>query len=236
MAGPSRPKFFKVAAAEPMEGGFSLTLDGKPVKTPKTRKLIVPTRALAEALAAEWNALEDKIEPAALPLTRLVNTVLDGASENRALILEDLRRYATGDLLCYRAEGPEPLVAREAAAWDPLLDWAKAALGAELRVTAGIVHHPQDPAAVAALSSPTARLDDFTLTAVHLATGLTGSLVLGLALAAGRMSADEAFAASTVDEAYQAELWGVDDEAKARADRQRDDLRTAERFLRLMAA
>jgi chaperone required for assembly of F1-ATPase len=105
-----------------------------------------------------------------------------------------------------------------------------------LRVTAGIVHHPQDPAAVAALSSPTARLDDFTLTAVHLATGLTGSLVLGLALAAGRMSADEAFAASTVDEAYQAELWGVDDEAKARADRQRDDLRTAERFLRLMAA
>jgi chaperone required for assembly of F1-ATPase len=236
MNGPTRPKFFKAAAAEPLEGGFALLLDGKPVKTPKARALVAPTRALAEALAAEWNALEDKIEPAALPLTRLVNTVLDGTSENRALILEDLRRYATGDLLCYRAEGPEPLIAREAALWDPLLAWAKATLGADLRVTAGIVHRPQDPDAVTALSMATARLDDLTLTAVHLATGLTGSLVLGLALAAGRVSADEAFAAATVDEAYQAELWGIDAEAKARADRHREDLQTAERLLRLVGA
>jgi chaperone required for assembly of F1-ATPase len=234
MSEPSRPKFFKSATAASAGEGFALLLDGNPVKTPKGRALRVPGQALAEALAVEWTALEDKIDPTALPLTKLVNTVLDGTAENRGLMLEDLGRYAGGDLLCYRAEGPEPLIAREGAAWDPVLAWANEAFGADLAVTSGIVHRPQDEAAIAALTAQVARLDDFALTALHLATGLTGSLLLGLALTHGRLSADEAWAAATVDEAYQAELWGVDTEAEARSHRHRDELRLAERFLRLL--
>jgi chaperone required for assembly of F1-ATPase len=234
MTSAARPKFFSAAAARPIGEGFELRLDGKPVKTPKGRALRVPTAALAEALAAEWNALEDKIDPAALPLTRLCNTALDGTAENRALMLEDLARYAGGDLLCYRAAGPEALIAREAASWDPLLAWASQALGAALGVTIGLVHRPQEPAAIAALTAAAARLDDFALTALHLATGVTGSLVLGLALAAGRLTAEEAWAAATVDEAYQAERWSADPEAEARAGRHRDELAIAERLLRLL--
>ena len=232
----SRPKFFKQAMAAPAEDGYRLLLDGKPVKTPKGRPLAVPSLALAEGLAAEWNALQDKIDPDALPLTRLANTALDGTTQNRALMLEDLARYAGGDLICYRAESPEPLIAREAAAWNPLLTWAKEALGAALAVTAGVVHCPQPEAAVQALMAAAARHDAFGLTALHLATGLTGSLVLALALAKGRLTAAEAWAAATVDEAYQTELWGVDAEAKARADRHLGDLQSAERFLRFLGA
>jgi chaperone required for assembly of F1-ATPase len=215
--------------------GFRLLLDGKAVKTPKSRVLAVPSRALAEALAAEWNALEDKLDPEALPLTRLANTAVDGTAENRALMLDDLSRYADGDLICYRAEAPEALVAREAAAWDPLLAWARETLGAGLVVASGVVHRPQAPEAIVALRAAAAGFDDFALTAAHLAIGLTGSVVIGLALAKGRLTAEEAWAAATVDETFQAEIWGVDAEAKARADRHLGALRSAERFLRLLA-
>ena len=235
MNGPTRPKFFALAHVHSGADGHRLLLDGKPVKTPKGRPLVLSSAALAEALAGEWNALQDRIDPAALPLTRLANTVLDGTAENRALMLEDLARFAGSDLLCYRAEEPEPLIAREAAAWDPLLAWARETLGASLHVTAGIVHRPQAPEAVRALTAAAAGLDDFTLTGLHMATGLTGSLILGLALLQGRVNAAEAWAAATVDEAFQAELWGVDEEAKARTDQLARELAVAERFVRLAA-
>lgn len=228
-----RPKFFKEAAPQRAADGFRLLLDGKPVKTPKGRPLTVPSAALAQALAGEWNALATAIDPQALPLTRLVNTVIDGTAENRALILEDLRRYAGADLLCYRGE-PEALAAREAEAWDPLLGWARTAHGAALSVTSGVVHCPQPEAARDALMAAAARLDDFALTAVHVAAGLTGSVIIALGMAEGRLDAASAWQAARVDEAYQAELWGVDSEAEARADRLAAELAQAERFLSLL--
>jgi len=233
--GISRPKFFREARAEPTVGGFRLLLDGKPVKTPKGRMLTVPTLALAEALAQEWNALKAQIDPAALPLTRLANTTIDGMGQNRALVLQDLVRYAGSDLICYRSGEPPALVAREAAAWDPLLEWAGETLDAKLVTTSGVMHRPQSEDAIDALAAAAFRLNDFALAALHLATGLTGSLVLALALVHGRLDAAEAWRLSTIDETFQAEQWGMDAEAEARAKRHAGQLADAERFLRLIA-
>jgi chaperone required for assembly of F1-ATPase len=234
VSGISRPKFFREARAEPALGGFRLLLDGKPVKTPKGRMLAVPTFTLAEALAQEWNALKTQIDPAALPLTRLANTTIDRMGQNRALVLQDLVRYAGSDLICYRSTEPPALAAREAEAWDPLLQWSAQSLDARLVTTSGVMHRPQSEDAVDALAAAAFRLDDFALTALHMTTGLTGSLVLALALVHGRLDAAEAWRLSTIDETFQAEQWGRDAEAEARAKNHAAALVDAERFLRLL--
>lgn len=229
-------RFWKTVHCRPAEspGFFQILLDARAAKTPAKALLCLPSLPLAKALAEEWQAQEGVVEPSTMPLTRLANTAIDRVGKARAAVLEDLAGYGASDLLCYRAEGPEELVAQEAAAWDPLLAWADQALGAPLAVTQGITAVPQPPESLAALRQCLEKFDDFSLAALADAISLTGSLVLGLALAAGRLSAEEAWALSQIDETFQAARWGRDAEAAAKAARRAAALGAAGRFLALL--
>jgi chaperone required for assembly of F1-ATPase len=211
----------------------TVQLDNRTMKTPKGAPFVLPTRELAEAIAEEWRAQEGDIKPETMPLTRLAHAAIDGASES-ALIAEQAAAYAKSDLLCYRAEHPDELVIRQARQWGPLLDWLAETHGARLKHATGIGFVEQPPEALARLSERVGRLDPFALVALHTATSITGSLALGLALAQGRLTAREAFALSRLDEDFQAERWGRDAEAEARATRLLADLEAAERFIKLI--
>lgn len=234
MSRPPLGRFYREAIAAPADRAFTVLLDGKALRTPKGSPVHLPTRALAEAIADEWTAQGERIEPAQMPMTKLANTALDGVRLHRAQVLADLDRYAGSDLLCYRASEPEALQARQAAAFDPILAWAEATLGARLAVTSGIVPIDQPASARTALADAAQGFDDFSLTALHTATTLLGSLVLGLALAAGRIDAGEAWQQATLDEIFQAERWGVDAEAEARLTARGRALEDAARFLALV--
>lgn len=226
-------RFFSAASVEETGSRCRVVLDGRPVRTPKGAHLEGLARELAHAIASEWNALDVQVDPRLLPLTRLANTAIDGVANAREAVLADLRRYGANDLLCYRAETPEGLAARQAAAWDRWLDWARAETGARLKVTTGIVHVTQPSEALDALGEAAGGYDAFGLTALHTATTLLGSVVLGLALARGALRAEEAWAAARVDETWQEERWGVDEEAARRAAALGAELAQCERFLRL---
>ena len=215
--------------------GFAVLLDGKLVKTPAGHALVAPTRALADAIAEEWRAQADTIVPESMPLTKALNTALDRIAPHREAIIDDLAAYAGADLLCYRAEAPAELARRQAAAWDPWLDWAAERYGARLGVTAGVTHIPQPDAVVGRLRQAMVALDDHHLVALHTAVTITGSAVLGLAFTARALDAEAAFAAAQVDDTYQAELWGRDAEAESVRACRRDDLKAAERYLHLLA-
>ena len=225
-----------VATAEP--GGWSVRLDARPLRLPGGGVLVVPHEGLAEAIAAEWQAAGGakggEMSYADVPLTRVAGTAQERIAADPESVVLELARYAEGDLLCYRAEGPGPLVARQQALWQPWLDWAERRHGARLRVTAGIVHVPQDPAALAALTGALAVHGALPLAALGLAVPALGSLVLGLALAEGVLDAAEAHAAATLDETFQEELWGRDLEAAARRSRIAEDVALAARFLALV--
>lgn len=229
-------RFWTSAEVAEAPGGFAVTLDGRQVKTPAKAPLVVPSRALAEAIAREWQAQDEKIDPATMPVTRGANAAIDKVRPQHAEVAALIADYGGTDLLCYRAEAPRELVARQSAHWDPLLDWAEAALGARLAVTQGVVPVAQPEATLAALSARVAAMDEWQLAALHDLVGLTGSLVLGLAVAEGRLTADEAWTIAQIDEAWQAEQWGADDEAAAHADRKRAALLDAERFWRMRHA
>lgn len=229
-------RFWTSAEVAEAPGGFAVTLDGRQVKTPAKAPLVVPSRALAEAIAREWQAQDEKIDPATMPVTRGANAAIDKVRTQHAEVAALIADYGGTDLLCYRAEAPRELVARQSAHWDPLLDWAEAALGARLAVTQGVVPVAQPEATLAALSARVAAMDEWQLAALHDLVGLTGSLVLGLAVAEGRLTADEAWTIAQIDEAWQAEQWGADDEAAAHADRKRAALLDAERFWRMRHA
>ena len=215
------------------EGGFGVTLDGRPVRTPGRKPLGVASRALAEAIAAEWRAQGDKVEPATMPLTRLASTALDLVPERRPAIVGEVAGYAATDLVCYRAEAPAALVARQHAAWQPLLDWAAERFGAALAVTAGVLPQAQPGAALDALRRAVEAQDDLSLVALRAATAAAGSLVIALALLEGRIDAAEAFDISQLDETFQIERWGEDAEATRRRAALRDDLAQAAAFHRL---
>jgi chaperone required for assembly of F1-ATPase len=204
------------------------------MRTPAKQELAVPTRALAEALAVEWEAQGERIDPATMPLTRLVNSVLDGVTGREAEVRGDVAKYAASDLLCYRAEGPAELVRRQAEAWDPVLAWAREALGARLVLGEGVVPVAQPSAATAAVEGALAELDAFSLAAHYVMTTLTGSALLALAHARGRLTAEEAWAAAHVDEDWQISQWGEDAEAKARRDRRWAEMQAASRLLELL--
>jgi chaperone required for assembly of F1-ATPase len=225
-------RFYKDATIARTEEGYVVRLDGRPVRTPGRRVLAVPARPLAAAVAAEWRAQGDRVDPASMPLTRLASTALDLA-ERRPAIVDEIAAYAGTDLLCYRAEAPPDLVARQQAAWQPLLDWASARYGATLAVTAGVVPRPQPPEALAALRRAVEACDDMALVALHAATVAAGSLILALALLEGRLDAAEAYALSQLDETFQVEKWGEDAEAARRRAALRDDIAQAARFHRL---
>ncbi|MGE5145245.1 MAG: ATP12 family chaperone protein [Candidatus Eiseniibacteriota bacterium] len=226
-------RIYKHVAVAAGEGGFGVTLDGRPVRTPGRAPLTVASRALAEAIAEEWRAQGDTVEPETMPLTRLASTALDLVPARRPAIVGEAAAYAGTDLVCYRAEAPVELVARQQAAWQPLLDWAAGRYGAALAVTTGVVPRPQPPEALAALRRAVEAEDDLSLVALHAATVAAGSLVIALALLEGRIDAAEAFALSQLDETFQIERWGEDSEATRRRAALRDDLAHAARFHRL---
>lgn len=208
-------RFWKVAQAEPCEGGFTVRLDGRPVKTPAKAALVVPTLEMAQAIAAEWDAQTGEVRPETMPVTRAANSAIDKIVPQRAAVVELVAAYGASDLLCYRATGPAELQARQAAGWDPLLDWAGQALGARLCVTEGVMHVAQDECALAKLTARVEGFSPFQLAAFHDLVAISGSLVLALAVTDGRLLPEEAWLLSRIDEHWQVEQWGEDEEAAA---------------------
>lgn len=215
MAAAKPKRFYLDAAANKVAGGYQVTLDAKPVRTPGGKTVLVQNRALAEALAAEWDAQKTHIELSSMGLNQLVNSAIDAGASELAALAGELAAYGESDLLCYRAEGPPALVARQMAAWDPLLDWADTRYGARLHVTQGIVSVAQDGAALAALRARIARADPFQLCALRAAVGIGGSLIVGLALAEGHLNIEQAWQVVNIDEDWQREKWGEDAQAAA---------------------
>lgn len=212
---PLRKRFYKEAGVADAEGGFAVTLDGRPIRTPSGRQVIIPSRALAQAVAAEWTAQGEAIDPVTMPLTRIANSVVEGVVDRVELVTDDLAKYLQSDLLFYRAGHPEGLVAREAAHWDPVLFWAAEALGAHFILSEGVMHVKQPDEAVASARAALPG-DAWSVAALHMVTTLTGSALLALALAHDVRDAGQVWAAAHVDEDWNAEQWGVDEEAAAR--------------------
>ena len=229
-------RFYRTVAVREAAAGFAVLLDGKPIRTPRKLAFAVPYRALAEAVAAEWRAQGDIVNLAAMRLGRLANTAIDLVAGQREPVIRQIAAYAETDLLCYRATEPPELAARQAESWDKLLDWLAASYGARLAVTAGIVPIAQDERALLAIASAVAAFESFPLTALHMATAAAGSVVIGLALAAGRLDAASAAAAALIDDAWQIERWGADAEAQRRIDAVRADIEAAAAFLALCRA
>lgn len=226
-------RFYRDAAvvAAAADDGYAVALDGRPIKTPGREALIVPTRPLADAIAVEWADQPEKIDPRAMPMTRFANTAIDRVRRRRPVVIDEIAAYGGSDLLCYRVDSPAELTVRQDDTWQPLLDWAADRYGATLRVTRKVAYLPQDQAALAALREAVAAHDEFGLSALHTLTAALGSLVLALAVSDGRMAAPDAAAASLLEEIWQAEKWGNDDEAVRRRDGLRAEIDSAARFL-----
>ena len=233
MSGWKAKRFWNSATAEPCDGGFTVRLDGRPVKTPAKAAFVLPTLAMAQAAAREWDAQHGAVNPDTMPVTRAANSAIDKLSVQFDEVVALLAAYGGTDLLCYRATGPEALVARQAAAWDPLLTWAAQDLGAALVATAGVMHVAQPPQSLARLHALTAAFDQFRLAAFHDLVAISGSLVLGFAVVRGRISAAESFDISRIDETWQAEIWGVDETAAELEAFKRQAYLAADAFLAL---
>jgi len=223
-------RFWKEAQVVEVEGGYTVELDGRPVRTPLKSAMTLPSRAMAEAVAAEWDAQEGEIRPLTMPVTRAANAAIDKVTVQREEVAEMLAAYGDSDLLCYRADGPQELVARQAEAWDPLLDWADATFGARLIPVEGVMHAPQNPKALERLAEPVRAMEPFRLTAFHDLVGISGSLVLGLAAIHEVREIGELWRLSRIDETWQEEQWGIDEEARAQAAVKESDFHAAKRF------
>ncbi|MBV8455979.1 MAG: ATPase [Acetobacteraceae bacterium] len=231
---PRRKRFYASAGvAEAEGGGFTVTLDGRPIRTPSGRVVAIPSREIAEAVAAEWEAQKETIDPLTMPMTRFANSVVEAVIDRQEAVAEDIAKYFHSDLLFYRAGHPDALVAREAKHWDPVLFWAADELGAHFILAEGIVHVRQPEAAVAAARAALPR-DPWSIAATHVVTTLTGSALLALALAHGELDADAVWAAAHVDEDWNAEQWGADEEAAERRAARSVDFRAAARILEVM--
>lgn len=230
----SLPKrFYKDVTVADEDGHAAILLDGKPVRTPGKAQLALPSRALAEAIAEEWRAQGKHIDPATMPLTKLANSAIDGVVGQADAVIDDILAHARSDHLCYRASGPEKLLAAQGQHWDPVIAWAKEVLGAPFNLTEGVVHVAQPDASIEALKGEVEKLDAFGLAAVHVMTTLTGSALLALAVALKRLTPEEAWAAAHVDENFQISQWGEDEEAKARREARKRDFDAAARALEL---
>lgn len=205
-----RRRFYSHAEVAPEGDGFAVLLDGKSVRTPAQRVLAAPVRPLAEAIAAEWEAQHEVIDPKTMPLTRLANSIIDGVANACGPVASGIAKYLASDLLFYRAEGPEGLCSRQQQQWDPVLAWAHEKLGARFTLAEGIRHLPQPDAALANATKAIPQ-DAWRLGALHCVTALTGSALLALALMQDRLSIDEVWAAAHVDEDFQIEQWGRDE-------------------------
>jgi chaperone required for assembly of F1-ATPase len=228
-------RFYHEVAVREDAAAFGIVLDGRPIRTPARRALAAPGRGLAEAIAAEWRAQTEFIDPAAMPLTRLANTIIDGVAAAQDDVAGEIAGYLGSDLVCYRATTPEGLVARQARHWDPILAWAEETMGARFAIAQGIVHVSQPEGAVARARAAIPR-EPWRLGAVHAATTLTGSALLALALARGDIGLDAAWAAAHVDEDWNMEFWGHDEVALERRAYRFAEMRAAAHVLKEVAA
>lgn len=229
-------RFYKNAAVQYADGVFAVTLDDRPIKTPAGNAMNLPTNALADAVAGEWNAQGEEIDPKSMPLMQLCGTAIDRVPDVRDGLIDGILRYADTDLLCHRAASPADLAARQVEVWQPLLDWAADTYEANLKSVEGVIPIDQDPHAGDGFAAAMADMDNWELTAVAEMVGISGSIVIGFAMFAGRLDVDEAFAACQVDEDHQIALWGEDWEATQRRANVHAELVTAARFLELLRA
>jgi len=223
-------RFWKETSVHECDGGYCVRLDGRDVKTPAKAPLIVPTRVMADRIAAEWDAQDEKIDPASMPYTRSANAAIDKVSVQFDEVAELIAAYGGTDNMCYRATTPVELIARQETAWDPILAWAADTFDAPLNVGAGVMHIAQPDESVARLTELTCALDPFELTAFHDLVSMTGSLVLGLAVLHGYADVDVLWHASRVDEQWQEDQWGEDDEATEVANLKRESFLHAADF------
>lgn len=228
-------RFWTAASVEPIEQGFTVQLDGRDVRTPRKTLVAMPSRALALGVAEEWNAQSEIIDPYSMPLTRAVNATLDKVVPQRADVAANLAEYGGTDLLCYRAGGPARLIARQAAAWDPMLDWAAREMGARLVVTEGVMHVGQPAESIRALRGRVEAMTPWELTALSEFVTLSGSLVLALAAMAGQ-DPGTLWPLSRIDEDWQAEQWGEDAEEAERIAVKRAAFMQAGTYLELLRA
>jgi chaperone required for assembly of F1-ATPase len=226
-----RKRFYAKAGVVDAPDGFAVTLDDKPIRTPSGRTVVAPIKAIAEAVATEWDAQQELIEPLTMPMTRFAHSVVDAVVDRVDAVKEDIAKYFQSDLLFYRAGHPDGLVAREAAVWDPPLFWAAEALGAHFILAEGIVHVRQPETAVAAARAALPD-DPWRVAALHVITTLTGSALLALALSRGVLDSDQVWAAAHVDEDWNMEKWGVDEEVAARRAARLIDFRAAASILK----
>lgn len=227
-------RFWKSASAVKADGGFAIELDRRRVKTPARAELIVPTRGLADAIAAEWNECGEAVDPRAMPLTGLANAAIDRVAADKDQFASGIARYAESDLTCYRAEGPETLVARQAESWDALLGWARRRYDVDFVCQRGVMHVAQPEETVRKLAHAVATLDAFHLAGLSPLVTIGGSLVAGMAVLEEMMPATEAWEAVSLDDRWQLEQWGADAEAEAMLDVQRRDFLTGAQFLELL--
>jgi len=225
-----RRRFYETVTTAPESGGYALRLDDKPVRTPARRVLAAPALPLAEAIAAEWQAQKDVIDPAQMPLTRLANAIIDGVADAAGPVADEIAKYLASDLVFYRAGSPQGLVERQARHWDPILAWAHHTLGADFKLGEGVVHVAQPQAALAAACAAIPG-EPWRLGALHAATTLTGSALIALALARGALSADAAWQAAHVDEDWNMAQWGRDAVAMARRDSRFAEFQAAAKVL-----
>lgn len=223
-------RFWKTAAVADLDEGFTVRLDDRPVRTPAKRPLILPTRAMAEAIAAEWDSVDQLIDPRAMPATRAANAAIDKVAPQFDEVAALVAAYGGSDLLCYRASDPDDLARAQAGAWDPLLDWAERTYGARLSTTQGVTPVSQPAAAVARLAAAVHSCTPFQLAALHDLVALTGSLVLGLAASRDAFDAGDLWRLSRFDEDWQAAQWGEDAEAAEAAARKHHDFQLARHF------
>jgi len=228
---PRRKRFYAHAGVAETSDGFAIALDDKPVRTPSGRPLAAPVRQIADTMAAEWNAQAEFIDPLTMPSTRFANSVIDAVVDRVEAVADDVAKYLGSDLLFYRAGHPEALVAREAAHWDPVVFWAADALGAHFILAEGIVHVRQPDSAIAAARAALPA-DPWSIAALHVVTTLTGSALLALALMRGLLDPDQAWAAAHVDEDWNTEKWGVDEEVATRRAARLVDFRAAAGILK----
>jgi chaperone required for assembly of F1-ATPase len=227
-------RVYREVRLAPAGAGWSIVLDARTLQTPARAPLRLPRRGLAEAIAAEWDAQTEQIVPATMPLMRLAATAIDRIAPQPEHAIKEIVGYAATDLVCYRAERPADLVARQNARWQPLVDWVTLRFDAPLQVTTGVVPKAQPAAAITAIRAAVESLDPFWLTALRSVTASCGSVVIGLALLERRLDAEEAWQVSQLDESFQIESWGEDAEAAARRAAMKRDLESICRFLDLL--
>ncbi len=215
-------RFWKSAAVVAVGDRFTVELDGRAVKTPAKQPMLVPTRAMAQAIALEWDAQVEAINPNTMPVTKTANAAIDKVTVQHAEVAEMLAAYGDSDLLCYRADSPEELVERQAKQWDPMIKWAAETFGVQLETRTGVIHAPQNPEVIELLRQRTHELDFFELAAFHDLVSLSGSLILGFAAALNARPIEELWKISRLDEIWQEELWGEDEEATSLANVKRD--------------